>query len=537
MSEFRNLVALPAPDLDPARDEFVAALLATPEFDQARRYFSEYPELSLLYVGGIARAFLYLLCRLTRPRWALEIGTYRLGTTEVLARALWANGEGEVATVDPFGEGEIRNRLQTWEPTLRALCHPFVADSMLFFNRAKNSGWRYDVVFIDGDHDFEPAAFDVSCAAAVLNPGGFIVVDNADQPGPREAARRFLRDRPGWKALSADGSDLATEPPLVSYRDGAMSVPGTSLWVLRAPASLAVGEGLAFFPQETVAPAVFGGFEIEPARGVPVPRGTLRYKLYLRAIPLGYWDGVVPQEYDAVGAVATDPGWAEQGPVVVALPDPIGEIGDLAEPEKYRCTVEIFLSFAPAAGERTRLLLLQGRPRPLFGPLRVQPGQPASGRPDALDRLLAEAIEAAGRRPFLAVVLDCDGWLHALLCPTPNEIGRIIDELQERGAVARSSLLAGIAAALRQDRDGAATALCNWLAGRPEGLSATVEAGDGYPLIRLGEEAAEEPHARPRALRRLAAALTLTHSCDEALRSVRGAIELALARHAERSAG
>jgi hypothetical protein len=67
--------------------ETVGRILASQNYRRAQDYFRNYPAHSLLFDSS--RAFLYELVRETRPNAVLEIGTYRAGTTEVLARVLW----------------------------------------------------------------------------------------------------------------------------------------------------------------------------------------------------------------------------------------------------------------------------------------------------------------------------------------------------------------------------------------------------------------------------------------------------------------
>jgi Iron-sulfur cluster-binding domain len=163
-------------------------------------------------------------------------------------------------------------------------------------------------------------------------------------------------------------------------------------------------------------------------------------------------------------------------------------------------------------------------------------------RPDALSRLLAEAIDDLGYQPFVAVGLECDGWMHALLCPTQNEAAAFVEELHARGATERSAFLAGIAAALLQDGSGAIAALSIWLGGREESLSATIDLPDaatagfahcvGYPLIRLVEDGTDDAAGRPAAAGAMAAALAQAQGNDLLRWSLCEALALALARDA-----
>ena len=197
-------------------------------------------------------------------------------------------------------------------------------------------------------------------------------------------------------------------------------------------------------------------------------------------------------------------------------------------------TVDIFLSFEPEAGEDNGVLPLRSPPRLLLG----LPLPDASS--DPLNRLLTEAIEGLGHQPFLAVGLDCGGWLHALLCPTEDEAARLVEELEKRGALSRSTFLAGIASALRQDHDAAVASLSSWLAGRDESLAVAITVpaiAAACPLIRLSEGETDDPIRRARTLRALAAALERAPGNDLMRLAICESVGLALARHASRDSG
>ena len=63
-----------------------------------------------------SRAFLYQTVKAMQARFVIEIGTYYAGTTEVLARAMHANGAGHVMTIDPYGGQRVPAILEAWPP-------------------------------------------------------------------------------------------------------------------------------------------------------------------------------------------------------------------------------------------------------------------------------------------------------------------------------------------------------------------------------------------------------------------------------------
>ena len=117
--------------------------------------------------------------------------------------------------------------LNFWPPELFRHVRLHMKDSMAFFGDMERQRIHPELVFVDGNHDYEFAAFDIACGARLLAPGGFIVVDNVAQPGPFFAARDFLAANPagassatrqrttiGTKLLTAAAARL---PKLISW--------------------------------------------------------------------------------------------------------------------------------------------------------------------------------------------------------------------------------------------------------------------------------------------------------------------------------
>ncbi len=105
---------MPPNDIRPlapiVRDRFPATPLTAISFADFTRtrtysdlvaYFKGWPRHS--FMTDDSRAVLYALIRILRPRMVVEIGTLFAGTAQVMARALWENGEGMLHTTDPFG--------------------------------------------------------------------------------------------------------------------------------------------------------------------------------------------------------------------------------------------------------------------------------------------------------------------------------------------------------------------------------------------------------------------------------------------------
>ena len=250
-----------------------------PTFREMWEYFSYYPPRSLM--STYSRCFLFALARMMQPQNVAEVGTLFAGTTEVLARALWENGAGEIHTADPFGAERCPEIIAAWPAELQRHAKYYPLNSMDFFLEIARQRVTLDLALIDGNHDFEFALFDLQMAARLLRPGGVIVMDNAEQTGPFEAARAFIERHPAWRELGSAIGCYSSDNPFDATR---ASLPSTGFIVLQAPPCVSIGSGPQSWQMPLQAPFV-GGLALDmpttPAAGV------LHYRVYAR----GFADG------------------------------------------------------------------------------------------------------------------------------------------------------------------------------------------------------------------------------------------------------
>jgi predicted O-methyltransferase YrrM len=351
----RPLIDFPAPPFfDP-----IADFVRCQEFDEAKRYFADYPATSLLYNGGVARTFVYLLIRSLRVKSVLEIGTYLAGTTEVIARALWANGGGHVDTVDPSGYPHITAALAEWPEDLRALCTFHNVNSMTFFHGPPR---RYDLAFVDGDHDHEVALFDIQRSAALLNRGGHLLVDDAEQPGVRAAALRFIQENEDWRLLGPEG--MAAQSPIQRLDDALMSVPETAFWLLRAPEKITLANRLVCAPLAPFSGITVRGLRMRLAPGSATPkRGAVHYRTSLQAIP-NFELGLKPIELVAVGEIDVGQIENEGDCAMLRFPSPIEGLMSEPRASEYLKMVETYITYLPLRSQRERFDLAD-LPKPI----------------------------------------------------------------------------------------------------------------------------------------------------------------------------
>jgi hypothetical protein len=320
---------VPYPEVDfDALPNPVPAIMAAPEFERTYRFFLESPVRERALVTTWGHAILHALIRNQRPAHVVEIGSYRGGTTEIMARAVLANGGGMVHTIGPFDSERFLPVYEQWPPEVRQAVRFYPMDSMAFYMQMGGQGLRPDLVFIDGNHDYEFALFDILCAARRLSPRGFIVIDDASQAGPYFAAIDFMASHPDWIAC-AGPSPLQHDRTKAFDWDRA-HVRGADFMILRAPAH----ERLFDDRPKTLGEAAWKKPE---ARGLGLTLdgqqgpGTLHVQFILR----GMADGQNPVQAVDTVARTIQPGMRD---VVVLLDQPIA----LASPHDQR-TLEISL--------------------------------------------------------------------------------------------------------------------------------------------------------------------------------------------------
>jgi predicted O-methyltransferase YrrM len=338
---------------DPTIDkEWIEKLLASDNFAAIETQFRDYPSDS--FVSGTHRAFLFCLIRAMKPQAVAEIGTAFGGTAELIARALWENGAGLLYTTDPFGAGRAPPIIRKWPEPLQDITRFYPLSSMDFFIVLSKEKTSLDIAFIDGDHDFEFAYFDVLMAGRLLRPGGIMVIDNSSQTGPYYAAAQFLRDNPDWIELGDALAGSRLSHPFSAPRS---SLAKSDCLVLKAPEAYSVGQ-LPRTTGQLAADSRTEGFSsnIETREF----RGLLHYQVTLRAFRSGNRE---IEEYKSAGKIALDSSMTGRmlthqldEPLVSRLNERHGDCSH---------TLEIELAWEGAGAQRT--LHLSAAPQPLAG--------------------------------------------------------------------------------------------------------------------------------------------------------------------------
>ena len=213
-------------DLTP---EAIEAARKSAQFAVLEQFFRSFPPNSLL--SDTSRALLYHLVLAKRPGRLLEIGTYQAGTSQVLATALNRVGSGVLYTIDPFGRDSCPPIIRDWPQALQEHVRFYPFDSGIFFDKVIHDGMMLDMIFIDGNHEIEYAAFDLACSARVIERGGLVVLDNVKSTGPTPRHPPIHTRQSRMASASHVGQRIS--------RDRLLFTPGSSkLHCRRRPAEL-----------------------------------------------------------------------------------------------------------------------------------------------------------------------------------------------------------------------------------------------------------------------------------------------------------
>src|SRR5580704_15571185 len=230
---------IPFSTIDLSSDNPIAEILNAPKFSEIEAVIYKTAASRRALISAAATALIYTLVRNAKPRHVVEIGTYDGGTSEMICQALYENGSGTLHTVGPFDAERVVPIFDCWPQELRRHLEFYPMTSMDFYYRLYARGIRPEIAFIDGDHSYQAALFDIQSLAKSLARRGFLLVDNVSQPGPYYAAMDFLQRNPDWTRCKA--RDPIWADPNKAFHREPTSVPETDFEILRAPRRYSVG--------------------------------------------------------------------------------------------------------------------------------------------------------------------------------------------------------------------------------------------------------------------------------------------------------
>jgi predicted O-methyltransferase YrrM len=311
---------IPFPTIDLSSDNPIAEILNAPIFSGTTAAIHKTAAEQRGLISAVSSALIYTLVRNARPQHVVEIGTYYGGTSEVICQALYENGSGTLHTVAPFEAESVFPIFDSWPPELRRHLEFYLMTSMDFYYRLYDRGIRPEIAFIDGDHSYQAALFDIQSLARSLARRGFLLIDNISQPGPHYATMDFLQRNPDWTQCKA--RDPKWADPNKAFDRERTSVPETDFEILRAPRGYTIGSRPVTFG-EMPSTTELRGLRINAQSG----GGTLHVQCVLR----GFLPGA-----EEVTMAALD--IAKPGKVNLLFAKPLQIEGSFA-----RCTAEPWL--------------------------------------------------------------------------------------------------------------------------------------------------------------------------------------------------
>lgn len=108
-----------------------------------------------------------------KPVTALEVGS----GWGIFAFNLLHNSEARLTTIDR-ADIDARPDFNRRTAGLEDRIERIVADSMNALPEMANKGLKFDLVFIDGGHDFEHCLADLEQGWKLLSPGGLLLIDD-----------------------------------------------------------------------------------------------------------------------------------------------------------------------------------------------------------------------------------------------------------------------------------------------------------------------------------------------------------------------
>ena len=270
-------IAWPSIDLTQCDDPILAVLSST-EFESATRFFADNPASQRSLVSADRRRrYSIPFCAIYAPITYSKSEVTKPGRRRHYAEPLHANSHGLVHTVDPFRADYITATVKHWPPELLKHVRIHSMSSMDFYMEMERQGIHPGVVFVDGNHDYEFALFDIGRAAKYMSHGGFIFVDNIAQPGPFLAARDFLAANPGWRELGGQTEKHNTPR---SFDRARSAIPNTDFIVLQAPRSYVVNDRPTTFGRMRWWSPAVNGLELQLHE--PAATGFLDIQVVLR---------------------------------------------------------------------------------------------------------------------------------------------------------------------------------------------------------------------------------------------------------------
>jgi predicted O-methyltransferase YrrM len=163
--------------------------------------------------------FIYKLSRQTNSLNILEIGCATgasgMALADSIGKTLIQNPQstGKLTSIDPyqcyrwngFGKHNIDNVMSPYIRHGFKMSHVLVEElSNPALQQMIDSSQQYDMIFIDGAHNYVDVLYDIQHADKLIKKGGLIVLDDVLHNDVKQALSEFLATNTTWKRVAID---------------------------------------------------------------------------------------------------------------------------------------------------------------------------------------------------------------------------------------------------------------------------------------------------------------------------------------------
>ena len=157
------------------------------------------------WIGGLDKPWLVeFLQQIPEPKTVVEIGLFMGGTSNIL---LFLTGNSKYYGIDSWKAGDHQAK-----PAYTTLKEGFIDQTLWAKDRiilvegdstviGKTWNTPIDLLFVDGDHDYETARADIENFSKWIPVGGYMLIDDYEMEGVIRATDELVRFSDSWEKL------------------------------------------------------------------------------------------------------------------------------------------------------------------------------------------------------------------------------------------------------------------------------------------------------------------------------------------------
>lgn len=164
------------------------------------------------WLSDIQGVALFLLARYpTVPGEVVEIGSWKGRSAGFLAQGVKLFNNGDIHCIDTFKgsrEHNVNGPVDTFPEFYENMDRLGLLRNIIVYQKTSeeaNKEWNgkpIRLIFIDGSHEYEDVAKDLSIWMPYVPKGGFIVMDDTQGwIGPKRVFEEMIKDKPGFSSI------------------------------------------------------------------------------------------------------------------------------------------------------------------------------------------------------------------------------------------------------------------------------------------------------------------------------------------------